>query len=68
MKLSEFLSKNEMTRQQFAKTIGCNAQTVWVWLQGKSAPGRYMNAIIKATDGQVTANDFYDLPPVSVQP
>ncbi len=61
MQLSEFLLNNKMSRQQFADKIGCNAQTVWMWLKGRAKPLSYMDAIIDVTGGQVTANDFYGI-------
>lgn len=63
MKLEDFLKTNEITKQAFAERIGVAPSTITRLLTGKHVPDRAtMNAIIAATDGAVTPNDFFDLP------
>ena len=63
MKLQDYLSQNNLSVQQFAAQVGLKRRaTVYEWLRGDCVPVNYMPRIIEATHGQVTANDFYDLP------
>lgn len=63
MKLADYLTQNDLTRHDFAKQIDVSHETVRLWLVGaKGKPvmpqGDHLVAVIRATSGQVTANDF----------
>lgn len=58
MKLTDFLKRNKMTRDDFADAIGVDRVSVYRWETGKAFPIRHLNKIIAATGGKVTANDF----------
>ena len=59
MKLSEYINE-ETSVADFAALIGVTRQTVYIWLGGKAYPTRRsMKRIVEATDGAVTANDFF---------
>lgn len=58
MKLSIYLKKNKLSRQEFAHLLGCNAQTVWVWLRGGRPSIIRLKQIEDATNGMVTMEDF----------
>jgi transcriptional regulator with XRE-family HTH domain len=62
MKLADYLASKEMTAQVFADSIGRAPSTVTRLLRGETVPDRAtMLAIIDATSGAVTPNDFFDL-------
>jgi len=64
MTLSEFLTKNNQSVDEFAKAIGRSKWGVRKWLYGQRTPrSTEMRLIIKATDGAVTASDFFPPPP-----
>lgn len=58
MKLTEFLKRNKISRDEFAETVGVDRVSVYRWETGKSFPIRHLSKIIAATSGKVTANDF----------
>jgi hypothetical protein len=59
MKLREFLHRNGLSHQRFAKQIGASAAAVGMWVRGERMPRRpALNKIAEATSGAVTANDF----------
>lgn len=58
MKLSHYLKRHKIDRQQFAETIGVDRVSVYRWETGKAFPIRHLGKIIAATKGKVTANDF----------
>lgn len=61
--LARYIEQNNIDRQGFADTIGCSAQSIWLWATGGSIPLRkFMTKIMEVTGGQVTANDFYYIP------
>ena len=63
MTLRDYLARTDTDRTQFAATIGVSAETVRRYLTGERIPDKErMSRIALATDGQVTANDFFDLP------
>ncbi len=63
MTLAEYLSKNEIRRDEFAHRIGVSEVSVTRYANGRRTPRpESMRAIIEATNGAVTPNDF--LPPV----
>lgn len=63
MKLTEYLDQQNITPSAFAKAIGVEASTVTRLASGETVPSpRVMRAIIAATGGLVTPNDFFNLP------
>ena len=64
MKLSDYLARVDKTRAQFAAEIGVDPITVGRYVTGTRRP-RWdtMARIAKATQGQVTADDFLDPAP-----
>ncbi len=67
MKLSDWLDLpnpdgSRKRRDEFAKSIDVTPQMISNYCAGRMWPGRErMEAIVKATNGEVTANDFIDL-------
>lgn len=60
MKLCDYLSANGMTLAAFAAKSGLSVPTVSRLRRGLNRPDwKTLDAINAATDGQVTANDFY---------
>jgi transcriptional regulator with XRE-family HTH domain len=60
MKLKDFLKEEKITQEQFAKVIGVSQATVSRWCDGFQKPNqKMMTKILIATQGKVTANDFY---------
>jgi transcriptional regulator with XRE-family HTH domain len=62
MKLHEYLERENISPQDFAKIMGVNYTTVWRWLNDDDAwpSKRKMIAIRDATDEAVQANDWVD--------
>lgn len=61
MKLSDWLSSNEIKDADFADRIGVSRQALHRYKTGKRVPERdVMFRIVSETDGSVTANDFYE--------
>ena len=61
--LQDYLTHADIDRAQFARDIGVSAETVRRYIIGERIPDKErMSRIALATDGQVTANDFFDLP------
>lgn len=65
MRLSEFLENNDISVAEFARLIGVKSRaTVYRYAEGLRIPDEVvMPKIFSATNGKVTANDFYNLPP-----
>lgn len=60
--LREYLSKNKLNCSQFAKLIGVTMQAVNRYINNCRTPDKdVMPRIFDATNGEVTANDFYNL-------
>ena len=59
MKLKDFLKEEDITQEEFAKKIGSKQTTVARWIQGATPRVEMMSKILLATQGKVTANDFY---------
>ena len=58
-KFSKWLFEQHMTATAFARLIDVDPETVRLWLRGKSRPANpQYDAILAATLGQVTPNDF----------
>ena len=63
MNLPSFLLKRQISQAKFAEIIAESPQTVSRYVNGTRIPEpSIMQKIYTATDGLVTANDFYDLP------
>ena len=59
MDLQEYLSKHELTQEQFAKQVGVSQGAVWQWIDGRSKVSpRHFNVIEKKTRGEVTREDL----------
>lgn len=59
MKLADWLKQTKMRRYVFAEMIGVQPSVVTDYCEGRIWPGRdKMQAIRKATNGAVTADDF----------
>ncbi len=65
MHLRDWLEREGLNYPQFGVMIERSAQAVQRYASGDRIPDRdTMPRVVKATRGEVTANDFYDLPPV----
>ncbi len=63
MQLRDYLNQSNISPINFAGLVGVGHQNVYRYLSGKRIPSpEIMRRIVVATDGQVTPNDFYDLP------
>ena len=61
MNLATYLEQNKMTATAFAEQIGVAIATVTRAARGEIMPSpETMKKIMAATNGQVTANDFYE--------
>lgn len=62
MKLAEYLSENNIKRQDFARCVGVSEVAITRYSNGTRTPRpEMMRAIVDVTNGAVTPNDF--LPP-----
>lgn len=62
--LDDYLKSSNETERAFADRIEAKQQEVNRYRRGLRMPGPdRMAAIMRATDGRVTANDFYGLAP-----
>ena len=59
MRLNEYLSERGLTRAEFARQIGVKHISVTRYLNGRVPEPSVMCKIIEATEGKVTANDFF---------
>jgi len=60
--LQQYLSEASLDRHQFAAQIGVSSEAVRRYLNcGRVPETRIMKRIVFATDGKVTANDFFGL-------
>ena len=60
MKLTDWLSETETSKTDLAVRLGVTPEAVRFWCIGRSIPRREtLQAIAAATDGKVTASDFY---------
>lgn len=63
MLLKEYLLKKKLSCSQFARLIGVTVQAVNRYINNHRIPDKYvMPRIYNVTNGEVTANDFHDLP------
>lgn len=59
MKLSDYLSQNEIADTAFAERIGVSRQALWRYKSGERRPEWHiLEAIARETSGDVTPNDF----------
>ena len=60
MKLQSYLDLKGLTHEAFGDEIGVKRLTVWRWVHNEQFPRpHHIQAIHRATDGAVTANDLY---------
>lgn len=66
MKLTAYLEREGLTFTEFARRAGTKyPRTIERVAKGQKVPGeKLMRAILKASGGEVTPNDFYDIPPI----
>ena len=63
MKLREFMTKYNASLNDIALMIGTSSEAVRRYANGERMPQPHiMQAIIDATNGKVTANDWFTLP------
>ncbi|MGB1918589.1 MAG: helix-turn-helix transcriptional regulator [Candidatus Puniceispirillales bacterium] len=63
MKLSNWLKKSNITVKQFAHDVDVSPSLVSRYAAGKYIPTRKtMMKIVEVTNGNVTPNDFFDIP------
>ncbi len=63
MKLASWLDINRLSDAEFARRVGVPRQTIGRYKLGERFPKpNLLNKIYKATEGQVTANDFAGMP------
>lgn len=61
MKLGTYLDTNNIRATDFATNIGVSPSTVGRWVKNERYPRpEQFQIIAAATNGAVTANDFYD--------
>lgn len=62
MKLDEYMKQQDLTDESFGRRIGVNRLQVLKYRHGNAKPREeVMQKIHDESDGQVTANDFYNL-------
>lgn len=61
MQLADYLLQHGLTYAEFARRVGSDhARTVERYAKGKQRPNAaMMTAVVRATAGEVTPNDFY---------
>ena len=64
-KLREFRKARDLTQQQAGALVGVSRRTWLIWETGKGKPDdEWMLRLYVLTEGWLTPNDFYDLPPL----
>ena len=59
MRLEQWLLANGVGKRAFARQLGVDPETVRIWCRGRGRPANpQYDAILAATLGQVTPNDF----------
>jgi transcriptional regulator with XRE-family HTH domain len=62
MELEHYLKENNISLADFGARIGVTDETVRRYVKGLRLPSKvHMPLIAQATNGAVTANDFYDI-------
>ena len=60
MQFETWLREQDLTYTEVAKRLNCSRPTVKYWASGKHMPRpRFLIAIAKLTDGDVTYDDFF---------
>lgn len=60
MILRDYLDRHDIAVATFAQTVGVSVQALYRYIKHERMPRRAeMQRIASATDGEVTANDFY---------
>ncbi len=60
MKLDLYLSETKTTKKALADAVGVTEEAVRLWCAGQRKPRQeQLDALLKATGGKVTANDFW---------
>lgn len=68
MKLQAYLTSRDCPAREFGRRLGVSPAAVARYAAGKRIPAPdVMRRIVVETDGAVTPNDFYDLPPVAAE-
>ncbi|MDE3015719.1 MAG: pyruvate dehydrogenase (acetyl-transferring) E1 component subunit alpha [Pseudomonadota bacterium] len=63
MKLEAYLAETRQSIESFAQEAGISAQAIYKYLRGERIPRKeFLTRLAKITGGEVTANDFLDLP------
>ncbi|WP_374648999.1 helix-turn-helix domain-containing protein [Rhizorhabdus sp.] len=64
MKLQAYLDREDLSYSEFARRAGTpHARTIERIAKGQKMPGdRMLRSILSASFGEVTPNDFYDVP------
>lgn len=58
MTLQEYLDRHEMSAAEFAERVGVTRAAVYLWLKGVAPQRATMRRIMKATDGELTRQNF----------
>lgn len=67
MKLSDWLSTQNLSASDLATHLSVTRQTVYGWLSGDFGPSRrHMLTIIQITNGEVNLTDFEPVVPIRV--
>jgi len=62
MKIEHYIKSKNYSVEAFAKIVGVSAIAIYKYTKGERIPAPdIMAKIFTLTQGQVTANDFYDL-------
>lgn len=68
MKLSDYLTSNAISRREFAATVGITEAALCRYISGIRTPRpQIVRAIMTASGGVVTPNDFIQLEPAPTQ-
>ncbi len=69
MKLDAYLQKTNKSIEELSQETGISAQAIYKYLRGERIPRKeFFTKLAEATGGQVTANDFLDLPQTASKP
>lgn len=62
MRLADWLKANKVTHEKFAERIATDRSSVSRYAAGRMPRRAHLQAIIRETGGEVTANDFVAAP------
>lgn len=58
-----YLAERDISAKAFGDRVGASERAVIKWMRDERVPGRqFMAAIVRETNGEVTPNDFFDVP------